>query len=220
MRNASLQHLQAGLWPRRRNEQSQERKRMGTNRIEAFSDGVIAIIITIMVLELKVPHGADLASLSALGPVFCAYVLSFVYVGIYWNNHHHLMHAAQRVNGSVLWANLHVLFWLSLLPFTTNWMGENHMASLPTALYGVDLFMTALAWYILTRALIGLHDANSMLERAIGADRKGKISVALYLVAIAASFWEPWVAAALYAIVAIGWLVPDRRVEKVLLAEE
>jgi uncharacterized membrane protein len=147
-------------------------------------------------------------------------VLSFVYVGIYWNNHHHLMHAAQRVNGSVLWANLHVLFWLSLLPFTTNWMGENHLASLPTALYGFDLFMTAVAWYILTRALISLHGANSMLERAIGADRKGKISVVLYLVAIVSSFWEPWVAAALYAIVAVLWLVPDRRVENVLLTEE
>jgi TMEM175 potassium channel family protein len=193
---------------------------MGTNRIEAFSDGVIAIIITIMVLELKVPHGADLAALGALGPVFCAYVLSFVYVGIYWNNHHHLMHAAKRVNGSVLWANLHVLFWLSLFPFTANWMGESHLASWPTALYGFDLFMTAVAWYILTRALIGLHGANSMLERAIGADRKGKISVVLYLVAIAAALWEPWVAAGLYAVVAVVWLVPDRRVEKVLLTEE
>ncbi|WP_213777383.1 TMEM175 family protein [Caballeronia sp. dw_276] len=193
---------------------------MGTNRIEAFSDGVIAIIITIMVLELKVPHGADLAALATLIPVFCAYVLSFVYVGIYWNNHHHLMHAAKRVNGSVLWANLHVLFWLSLFPFTTNWMGENHLASWPTALYGFDLFMTAFAWYILTRALIGLHGANSMLERAIGSDVKGKLSVVLYLVAIAASFWEPWVAAALYAVVAVVWLVPDRRVEKVLMTEE
>ncbi len=152
--------------------------------------------------------------------MFCAYVLSFVYVGIYWNNHHHLMHAAKRVNGRVLWANLHVLFWLSLFPFTTNWMGENHLASWPTALYGFDLFMTALAWYILARALISLHGANSMLERGIGDGSKTILSAVLYLVAIGASFWEPWVAAALYTIVAVLWLVPDRRLEKVLLMEE
>jgi uncharacterized membrane protein len=190
---------------------------MGTNRLEAFSDGVIAIIITIMVLELKVPHGADLAALTPLLPVFCAYVLSFVYVGIYWNNHHHLFHAAQHVNGGVLWANLHVLFWLSLLPFTTNWMGENHLSSWPTALYGFDLFMTAVAWYLLTRALIGVDESNEIVGRALGADRKGKLSMVLYLAAIALAFWQPWVSATIYAVVAVVWLAPDRRVEKVLI---
>jgi uncharacterized membrane protein len=190
---------------------------MTTGRLEAFSDGVIAIIITIMVLELKVPHGADLAALTPLLPVFCAYVLSFIYVGIYWNNHHHLFHAAQHVNGGVLWANLHVLFWLSLLPFTTNWMGENHLSSWPTALYGFDLFMTAVAWYLLTRALIGVDESNDIVGRALGADRKGKLSVVLYLAAIALAFWQPWVSATIYAVVAVVWLVPDRRVEKVLM---
>jgi uncharacterized membrane protein len=193
---------------------------MGKNRLEAFSDGVIAIIITIMVLELKVPHGGDLDALVPLLPVLCAYVLSFIYVGIYWNNHHHLMHAVQRVNGSVLWANLHLLFWLSLFPFATNWMGENHMAAWPTALYGLVLFMAAVAYYILTRALIAMHGSNTMLERALGADRKGKLSVVVYLLAIGVSFWQAWVAAALYTAMAIVWLVPDRRVEKLLTSEE
>jgi uncharacterized membrane protein len=193
---------------------------MGTTRLEAFSDGVIAIIITIMVLELKVPHGADLSALTPLLPVLCAYVLSFVYVGIYWNNHHHLMHAVQRVNGRVLWANLHVLFWLSLFPLTTAWMGENHLAAWPTAVYGFDLFMTAVAWYILTRALIDVDGSNEMLERALGTDRKGKLSIVLYLVALVLAFWQAWVSAAIYAAVAILWLVPDRRVEQVVMKEE
>ncbi|MFM0134476.1 TMEM175 family protein [Caballeronia grimmiae] len=193
---------------------------MGKTRLEAFSDGVIAIIITIMVLELKVPHGDDFSALAPLVPVLAAYVLSFIYVGIYWSNHHHLLHAIKRVNGSVLWANLHLLFWLSLFPFTTNWMGENHLTAVPTACYGFVLFMTAVAYYILTRALISMHGENSALERALGADRKGKISVLLYLVAIAVSFWKPWLAAAIYALVAAGWLVPDRRIERMLLTEE
>jgi len=193
---------------------------MGKTRLEAFSDGVIAIIITIMVLELKVPHGDDFNALAPLVPVLAAYVLSFVYVGIYWSNHHHLLHAIKRVNGSVLWANLHLLFWLSLFPFTTNWMGENHLTAVPTACYGFVLFMTAVAYYILTRALISMHGENSALERALGADRKGKISVLLYLVAIAVSFWQPWLAAAIYALVAASWLVPDRRIERMLLTEE
>jgi uncharacterized membrane protein len=193
---------------------------MGKTRLEAFSDGVIAIIITIMVLELKVPHGDDLAALAPLVPVFLAYVLSFIYVGIYWNNHHHLCHAVQRVNGPVLWANLHLLFWLSLFPFTTNWMGENHLQPVPTAVYGFVLFMTAVAYYILTHALTAMHGENTTLERALGADRKGKISVVLYLVAIAVSFWQPWIAAAIYALVAAVWLVPDRRIERILLSEE
>jgi uncharacterized membrane protein len=193
---------------------------MGKTRLEAFSDGVIAIIITIMVLELKVPHGEDFAALAPLLPVFCADVLSFVYVGIYWNNHHHLCHAVQRVNGPVLWANLHMLFWLSLFPFTTNWMGENHLSPVPTACYGFVLFMTAVAWYILTRTLVAMHGDNTRLEQALGADRKGKLSVVLYLVAIAVSFWQPWIAAAIYAIVAVVWLVPDRRIERMLTSEE
>jgi uncharacterized membrane protein len=147
-------------------------------------------------------------------------VLSFIYVGIYWTNHHHLCHAIGRVNGPVLWANLHVLFWLSLFPFTTNWMGENHLSPVPTACYGFVLFMTAVAWYILTRTLISMHGANSALERAVGADRKGKLSVVLYLMAIAVSFWQPWIAATLYALVAAVWLAPDRRIERILANEE
>ncbi|QSN62148.1 MULTISPECIES: TMEM175 family protein [unclassified Caballeronia] len=193
---------------------------MGKTRLEAFSDGVIAIIITIMVLELKVPHGHDFAALAPLVPVLAAYVLSFVYVGIYWSNHHHLLHAIGRVNGSALWANLHLLFWLSLFPFTTNWMGESHLSAVPTACYGFVLFMTAVAWYILTRVLIAMHGENTRLERAVGADRKGKVSVTLYLLAIAASFWQPWIAAVIYAVVAAGWLVPDRRIERMLASEE
>ncbi|WP_248321823.1 MULTISPECIES: TMEM175 family protein [unclassified Caballeronia] len=193
---------------------------MGKTRLEAFSDGVIAIIITIMVLELKVPHGHDFAALAPLVPVLAAYVLSFVYVGIYWSNHHHLLHAIGRVNGSALWANLHLLFWLSLFPFTTNWMGESHLSAVPTACYGFVLFMTAVAWYILTRVLIAMHGENTRLERAVGADRKGKLSVLLYLLAIAASFWQPWIAAVIYTVVAAGWLVPDRRIERMLASEE
>jgi uncharacterized membrane protein len=193
---------------------------MGKTRLEAFSDGVIAIIITIMVLELKVPHGDDFAALVSLLPVLCAYVLSFIYVGIYWSNHHHLCHAIERVNGSVLWANLHLLFWLSLFPFTTAWMGENHLTAVPTACYGFVLFMTAVAYYILTRTLVAMHGDNERLERALGADRKGKLSVLLYLVGIAVSFWQAWIAALIYALVALLWLVPDRRISRMLASEE
>ena len=192
---------------------------MGTNRIEAFSDGVIAIIITIMVLELKVPHGADLASLSALGPVFCAYVLSFVYVGIYWNNHHHLLQAAQHVAGSILWANLHLLFWLSLIPAATAWMGQNLSAPLPTAIYGVVLFLPAIAYYLLQRAIIHKQGPHSVLARALGSDLKGKISPILYLTGIAMAFVSPWVSIALYASVAVMWLVPDRRIANAIRRE-
>src|SRR5579875_4226861 len=166
---------------------------MTKNRLEAFSDGVLAVIITIMVLEMKPPQGATLASLRPVTSIFLSYVLSFVFLAIYWNNHHHLLQASERVNGSTLWANLHLLFWLSLFPFTTNWMGESHLSAVPTACYGFVLFMTAVAWYILTRVLIAMHGENSPLERAVGADRKGKLSVLLYLLAIAVSFWQPWV---------------------------
>ena len=161
---------------------------MGKTRLEAFSDGVIAIIITIMVLELKVPHGDDFAALAPLLPVFCAYVLSFIYVGIYWSNHHHLCHAIQRVNGRVLWANLHVLFWLSLFPFTTNWMSENHLTTVSTAYYGFVLFITAVTWYILTHTLISMHDKNAALERAVDTDHKNRLSMLLYLITIDISF--------------------------------
>ena len=189
---------------------------MGKGRVEAFSDGVIAIIITIMVLELKVPEGFDLAALRPVIPVFCAYVLSFIYVGIYWNNHHHMFHAVQKVNGSVLWANLHLLFWLSLLPAVTHWVGENHMASWPTALYGVVLFMSAIEYFILTRTLIGNHDENSTLAKALGSDFKGKVSVVVYLVGVGLAFVVPWASAVLYTLVAAWWLVPDQRIEHLM----
>jgi uncharacterized membrane protein len=185
-------------------------------RLEAFSDGVLAIIITIMVLELKVPHGATLADLSPLFPVFLSYVLSFVYVGIYWNNHHHMLHAASKVTGGVLWANMHLLFWLSLVPFVTAWMGENHFEATPVALYGVVLFMAGCAYYILARALALHHGKDSKLARALGTDFKGKISVAIYAVAIVLAFWSPALTGLLYLAVALMWLVPDRRMEKVL----
>ena len=184
--------------------------------MEAFSDGVIAIIITIMVLELKVPQGADLASLRELAPVLASYVLSFVYVAIYWNNHHHLLHATQRVNGTILWANLHLLFWLSLIPFTTTWMGENHFESLPVAVYGVVLMLAGVAYFILTRALIKLHGQDSTLATSIGRDRKAKISIAIYAVAIPLTFTKPWIAGACYVVGAIMWLIPDRRIERKL----
>jgi uncharacterized membrane protein len=187
---------------------------MGKGRLEAFSDGVVAIIITIMVLELKVPHGADWAALSALSPVFLSYVLSFVYVGIYWNNHHHLFQAVHKVNGRILWANLHLLFWLSLTPFVTGWMGENHFAPLPVALYGVNLFMAAISYTILVRALLAHHGPDSTLARAIGKDFKGYISLAIYFSAILLSFVYSWIGFALYVLVAIIWFVPDRRIEK------
>ena len=189
---------------------------MGRGRLEAFSDGVLAIIITIMVLELKVPHGAGLDVLAPLLPVFLSYVMSFVYVGIYWSNHHHLLHAVRQVNGSVLWANLHLLFWLSLIPFVTGWMGENHFAAWPVALYGVVLLFAAIAYYILARVLVAHHGRDSAIALALGKDFKGKVSVACYAVAIPLAFLNSWLACALYAAVAVMWLIPDRRIEHIL----
>ena len=193
---------------------------MSKGRLEAFSDGVIAIIITIMVLELKVPHGADVAALRPLLPLFLSYVLSFVNVGIYWNNHHHLLQAARQVSGRVLWANLLLLFWLSLFPFFTGWMGENHFASLPTALYGVVVLMAAYSYVGLQRAIVAADGASSPLARAVGADRKGLVSRLLYMAAIAGAFIRPWIAWTLYVAVALMWFVPDRRIERVLMREE
>ncbi len=190
--------------------------RMQTNRLEAFSDGVLAIIITIMVLELKVPHGDELAALQPLLPVFFSYALSFIYVGIYWNNHHHLFHATKHVSGGILWSNLHLLFWLSLLPITTGWVGENHLASTPAAVYGFVLLMAAIAYYILQRAIIAQQGSESLLASAIGRDWKGKISPVLYLVAIPFAFLSSWIASGLYVFVALLWLVPDRRIERAL----
>ena len=187
---------------------------MGTGRLEAFSDGVIAIIITIMVLELKVPHGAELDALRPLIPVFVSYVLSFVFIGIYWNNHHHMLHAAGKVNGRILWANLHLLFWLSLIPFVTGWMGENHFAALPVALYGAVLLMAGLAYFALARALAAHHGKDSKLAQALGKDTKGKASVAIYAAAVPLSFVNPWIAFAMYIVVAILWFIPDRRIER------
>ncbi len=187
---------------------------MKKGRMEAFSDGVIAIIITIMVLEMKIPHGTHLATLKPLLPVFMSYVLSFVYVGIYWNNHHHLMHAVERVNGGILWANMHLLFWLSLIPFVTGWMGENHFASLPVALYGTVLLMAAFSWHLLSTALIRHHGKNSVLATAYGKDFKGKISLGVYVTAIAVSIITPLISMGLYALVAIIWFIPDMRIEK------
>ncbi len=189
---------------------------MSKGRLEAFSDGVLAIIITILVLELKVPHGTEIADLQPLFPVFVSYLLSFVYIGIYWNNHHHMLHAASKVTGGILWANQHLLFWLSLVPFVTAWMGENHFAPTPVALYGVVLFMAACAYFILARALASHHGPDSRIARAIGEDFKGRISVAIYAIAILLAFYLPAAAGILYALVAIMWLVPDRRIEKVL----
>jgi uncharacterized membrane protein len=189
---------------------------MNKNRLEAFSDGVIAIIITIMVLEMKVPHGEDLAALKPLVPVFLSYVLSFLYVGIYWNNHHHLLHATSHVSGSVLWANLHLLFWLSLFPFTTGWMGENHFATLPSMAYGVVLFMAGFAFWLLQQIIMRHEGADSVLHHAVGRDAKGKISPLLYLAAIALAWWSVWAAQAIYVAVALMWMVPDRRIEREL----
>jgi uncharacterized membrane protein len=187
---------------------------MGKNRLEAFSDGVIAIIITIMVLEMKIPHGDTLATLAPLLPVFLSYVLSFVYVGIYWNNHHHMLHACTRVTGRILWANLHLLFWLSLFPFVTGWMGENHFAAMPAALYGGVLLAAAIAYWMLQQAIIAAQGSSSPLKAAIGSDWKGKLSPALYLLGIVATFVLPPVALAIYVAVALLWLVPDRRIEE------
>ena len=189
---------------------------MNKGRLEAFSDGVLAVIITIMVLELKSPRGANLAALRTVIPVFLSYILSFVYIGIYWNNHHHLLHATQRVNGATLWANLHLLFWLSLVPFTTAWMGDNHFLSWPVAVYGVVLLFAGLAYFILTKTLIHLHGQGSTLGTSIGSDRKGKISIVIYAAAIPLAFVQPWIAGLCYVIVAIMWLVPDRRIERTL----
>ncbi|MGE5466961.1 MAG: TMEM175 family protein [Ignavibacteria bacterium] len=189
---------------------------MKTTRMEAFSDGVLAIVITIMVLELKAPHGAELSVLAPLLPGFVSYVLSFVYVGIYWNNHHHLLHTVHSVSGGILWANLHLLFWLSLFPVSTAWMGENHFAPLPTAAYGVVLLMAAIAYMLLQRAIIAREGPDSLLKRAVGRDLKGKLSPVLYLAAILGAFLSPWIAASLYVLVALMWLVPDRRIEHVL----
>jgi uncharacterized membrane protein len=193
---------------------------MGKARMEAFSDGVIAVIITIMVLEMKVPHGESLDALAPLIPVFLAYVLSFLYIGLYWNNHHHMLHTCATVTGPVLWANLHLLFWLSLVPFTTGWMGENHFAAMPTALYGVVLLMAAIAYWVLQQFIIGAQGPNSLLARAIGSDWKGKLSPFIYLVAIAAAFKAQWISQLLYLAVALIWLVPDKRIENALANEE
>lgn len=189
---------------------------MQKNRLEAFSDGVVAIIITIMVLEMKVPHAADVAALKPLLPVFLSYVLSFIYVGIYWNNHHHMLHATRHVTGGILWANLHLLFWLSLFPFTTGWVGENHLASAPVAIYGLVLLMAAIAYYVLQRAIIASQGADSLLARALGSDWKGKLSPVLYLAAIVLAFLSPWLASGIYVLVAAIWFIPDRRIERVL----
>jgi TMEM175 potassium channel family protein len=189
---------------------------MNKGRLEAFSDGVIAVLITIMVLELKVPHGTDWATLQPLVPVFLTYVLSFVFLGIYWNNHHHMLHATDRINGAILWANLHLLFWLSLVPFTTGWMGENHFAPVPTAVYGVVLFMSGIAFMILEAAIIRHQGPQSKLRAAVGNDIKGKISAALYAVAIPLAFVHQLIADAIYVMVALMWLVPDRRIETTL----
>jgi uncharacterized membrane protein len=189
---------------------------MGKDRLAAFSDGVIAIIITIMVLELKVPHGADWAALRGVAPNFVAYVLSFVYLAIYWNNHHHLLHTVTRVDGLILWANSHLLFWLSLVPAATAWMGENFLAPLPTAVYGVSLLMPAIAYYLLQRAIVHQQGKHSVLASALGSDLKGKISPLLYAAAVALAFVDAWLSIAIYALVAVMWLIPDRRIEKVL----
>lgn len=187
---------------------------MGKGRLEAFSDGVIAIIITIMVLELKAPSDTTLAALWPLAPVLLSYVLSFIYVGIYWNNHHHMLSVSHRVSGVALWANLHLLFWLSLFPFVTAWLGENHLAQGPTVVYGVILLMAAIAYWMLEQSLIAAAGTESVLRAAIGADWKGKSSPALYLAGIALAFWRPWAAQLVYALTAAIWLVPDRRIEK------
>ncbi|MGE5175588.1 MAG: TMEM175 family protein [Hyphomicrobiales bacterium] len=193
---------------------------MTKSRVEAFSDGVLAIIITIMVLEMRVPHGADLGALKPLIPVFVAYVLSFVYLAIYWNNHHHLFQTVKHVNGGVLWANMHLLFWLTTVPFVTGWVGENHAATIPVVLYGGVFLMAACAYFVLTRTLLPLHGHDSALARALGNDFKGKISIVMYVAAMGLAFVSPWIAIALYAAVAVIWLIPDRRMERALMHME
>lgn len=193
---------------------------MNKGRLEAFSDGVLAIIITIMVLELKVPHSPELSSLVPMLPTLFCYLISFIYVGIYWSNHHHLMHSVRKVNGAILWANLHLLFWLSLVPFTTAWMGENHFPLWPVVFYGFNLMMSGVAYYILTRTLLSIEGPDSTLARALKCDYKGKISVVLYAIAIAAAFYESWISYLIYVGVAGMWLVPDRRIENILVHTE
>jgi TMEM175 potassium channel family protein len=193
---------------------------MERNRLEAFSDGVIAILITIMVLGLTIPHGTDITALRPVLPVFLGYVLSFVYLAIYWNNHHHMFAVTTRVNGAVLWANMHLLFWLSLVPFVTGWMGENHFARVPTAVYGVVLLMAAIAYYILQNRILALEGADSLLGRALGSDWKGKASPILYVTAIAGAFLRPWIAQAIYVLVALIWIIPDARIERALAEAE
>jgi uncharacterized membrane protein len=189
---------------------------MEKNRLEAFSDGVLAIIITVMVLELKVPLGSDFTALKPLLPIFLTYLLSFIYLGIYWNNHHHLLKAAHKVTAGIMWANLHLLFWLSLFPFVTGWMGENHFTPAPTALYGAVMLLAAIAYYILQSVIVAAHGPGSRLAVSIGRDLKGKLSPGLYALAIAASFFRPWIAGGIYVVVALLWLVPDRRIARVI----
>jgi uncharacterized membrane protein len=189
---------------------------MNRTRLEAFSDGVLAIIITIMVLEIKVPHGADFAALKPLIPVVISYILSFIYIGIYWNNHHHMMHTVKHVSGGILWANLHLLFWLSLVPFTTGWIGENHFAPITMAVYGIVLLMAAIAYFILQTVIIRVQGEHSLLARAIGIDIKGKMSPILYMLGIGTSFIDQWISGALYVLVALIWLIPDKRIEFIL----
>jgi len=193
---------------------------MGKGRLEAFSDGVIAIIITIMVLELKAPHDDSLGALMALIPVFLSYVLSFIYVGIYWNNHHHMLHTCNKITGPILWANLHLLFWLSLFPFATAWMGENHYAAVPSASYGVVLLMAAVAYFTLQQLIIASQGSDSLLKKAVGADFKGKLSLVLYVLAIALSSWSQWLSQGIYILVALIWLVPDPRIENAMSAND
>jgi TMEM175 potassium channel family protein len=193
---------------------------MGKTRMETFFDGVVAIIITIMVLEMKVPHGESIQTLSPLIPVLLSYVLSFVYLGIYWNNHHHMMNVTHKVTGSILWANLHLLFWLSLIPFTTGWMGENHFAKLPAAAYGIVLLMSGVAYLILQQRIIASQGEDSVLKKAVGADWKGKLSPVLYLLAILLAFVWSWLSVAIYACVALMWVIPDRRIERILAGGE
>ncbi len=189
---------------------------MGKGRLEAFSDGVIAIIITIMVLEMKVPRGVTLDALTPVVPIFLSYLLSFLYVGIYWNNHHHMLHTCKKVTGPILWANLHLLFWLSLFPFVTGWMGENHLAPVPSALYGLVLLMAAIAYWILQQVIIAAEGPDALLKKAVGNDWKGKISPLLYILGVLATSWSQWIAQAIYVLVALIWLVPDRRIERMV----
>ena len=193
---------------------------MNSSRLEAFSDGVLAIIITIMVLEMKVPHGTDLEALTPLLPVFLSYILSFIYIGIYWNNHHHMMHAVEKVSGGILWANLHLLFWLSLIPFVTGWVGENHFAELPMAMYGGVLLMAAIAYFILQNRILAVQGKDSLLAKALGKDLKGKASPIIYIIAIVGSFLNPWIAGILYILVAFMWLIPDKRIEVIFKDKE